>query len=399
MSFLLSSQNIHTYLNKKEICDESNFDPAKIELKPAKNFNLLLTLKSEQKLLVKQERHSKDGKTAGEFLHEWRVQELLTQFPEIASIRRLFPEVLHFDSEHSIIVFNYLDDYKDFGEFYGKEKTFPITIASEIGSALAAIHLLTIDKTEYQTFLVSSETLKDNAEKKKPALLRGVERISPEVFGMFPADGLKFLALYQRYDSLGQAISALIATYKPCCLTHNDLKLNNLLLHNDWAQHISEPQPREVLRFIDWERSSWGDPAFDLGSIIASYLQIWLGSLVISKDITLEDSLRMAMTPLELLQPSLGALTSAYLSSFPEILQRQPTFIQRVVQFAGLALIQQIQAMIQYQKVFNNTGICMLQVAKSFLCRPEQSIPTIFGLPETSLIGGSQAKLISTGKE
>jgi hypothetical protein len=49
------------------------------------------------------------------------------------------------------------------------------------------------------------------------------------------------------------------------------------------------------------------------------------------------------------------------------------------VQFAGLALIQQIQAILQYQKVFNNTGICMLQVAKSFLCRPQASIPTVFG--------------------
>ena len=69
----------------------------------------------------------------------------------------------------------------------------------------------------------------------------------------------------------------------------------------------------------------------------------------------------------------------AYLEKFPEILEYRPDFEQRVVQFAGLALIQQIQAMIQYQKSFDNAGICMLQVAKSLLCRPDQSIPTIFG--------------------
>ena len=49
------------------------------------------------------------------------------------------------------------------------------------------------------------------------------------------------------------------------------------------------------------------------------------------------------------------------------------------MQFAGFALIQQIQAMIQYQKSFGNTGIAMLQVAKSLLCRPERSTPTVFG--------------------
>ena len=32
-----------------------------------------------------------------------------------------------------------------------------------------------------------------------------------------------------------------------------------------------------------------------------------------------------------------------------------------------------------YEKSFGNQGICMLQVAKSLLCRPEQSLATVFG--------------------
>jgi hypothetical protein len=55
------------------------------------------------------------------------------------------------------------------------------------------------------------------------------------------------------------------------------------------------------------------------------------------------------------------------------------------VQFSGLAIIQQIRAMIQHQKSFGNMGICMLQVAKSLLCRPEQLIPTVFGVAESEL--------------
>lgn len=397
MSFLLSSQNVSAYLTDKNLCVEDDIDPTKIELKPAKNFNLLLTLKSDRKLLVKQERHSKDGKTVGEFLNEWRIQEFLNQSPELAKSRHLFPEVLHFDAEHSIIVFDYLDDYLDLAEFYAKEKVFSAKIATEIGIGLATFHSSTFNHPDCRNFLSSSlQTPSESQPQQTPTSLHGVGRISPEVYGIFPADGLKFFALYQRYDSLGQAIAAFTATYHPCCLTHNDLKLNNLLLHNDWAQQISESRPAGMLRFIDWERSSWGDPAFDLGSIVASYLSLWLGSLVISKDIALEDSLRMAVTPLELLQPSLGALMSTYLAKFPEILEQQPALISRVVQFAGLALIQQIQAMLQYQKVFNNIGICMLQVAKSFLCRPQQSIPTIFGMSEAELIHSSQPQTVVT---
>ena len=91
---------------------------------------------------------------------------------------------------------------------------------------------------------------------------------------------------------------------------------------------------------------------FDLGSLIASYLQIWLSSLVVSQSLSIEESLRLATTPLEQLQPAIASLTIAYLKTFPEIIEHRPDFLKRVVQFTGLALIQQIQAMIQYQKIF-----------------------------------------------
>jgi aminoglycoside phosphotransferase (APT) family kinase protein len=51
------------------------------------------------------------------------------------------------------------------------------------------------------------------------------------VFGQVPADGLKFFALYQRYDSLGKVIAEVATAFEPSCLTHNDFKLNNILLH------------------------------------------------------------------------------------------------------------------------------------------------------------------------
>jgi hypothetical protein len=167
------------------------------------------------------------------------------------------------------------------------------------------------------------------------------------------------------------------------------MKLNNILLHDDWEQILREETPsrRSIIRLIDWERCSWGDPAFDLGMLIGSYLLLWLKSLVVSKSIAIEDSLRMAVTPLEQVQPSIVALASAYFSNFPEILECRPQFLNRVMQFSGLALILQIQSTLQHQKTFGNAGICMLQVAKGLLCRPEQSIPTVFGTTASEITG------------
>jgi hypothetical protein len=394
-AFVLTSQNVFEYLVRQALCTDQEVAPIQIEPKFAKNFNLLLTWQDGRQLLVKQERCNLEGKTRREFLNEWLLHEFFQRFPKLNSICLLLSEIIHFDAEHSIAVFNYLSSYRDLADFYAKEKVFTTAlskrlqsrIADSIGATLAIIHRETWNRQEYRDFF--SQNREDLPVDKALASIWGLERIEPEVFGRVPADGLKFFALYQRYDSLRKAIAELTSAMIPCCLTHNDLKLNNILLHNDWEQILSssEPSNNSIIRLIDWERCAWGNPAFDLGMLIASYLQIWLNSLIISQGIEIETSLANALIPLEQLQPSLAGIASSYLENFPEILESSPNFLRRVVQCSGLALIQHILAALQYQKTFGNIGICMLQVAKSLLCRPEQSISIVFGTAESALTG------------
>ena len=371
MALLLSSHNVTSYLRGLALCTDADKDLVQIDSIPAKNFNLLVTLPNGYKYLVKQERYASDGKTAGEFLNEWRIQEFLQQFPELGNFRAFLPVVLHFDRENSIMVSQYLDDYRDLADFYAKENVFPSAIASSIGTLIATIHRSTYNRPEYREFFYKTNTLPINRVK---YLTNKLERVEPEIFGMVPPDVLKFISLYQRYDSLGQAIAELSTAFKPCCLTHNDLKVNNILLHVD-----SHKSTDSIVRLIDWERANWGDPAFDLGILITTYLVIWLNSLVISNSLTIEESLRLATIPLEKIQPSIAALTCTYFDNFPEILEHRPDFLLRVVQFTGFGLIQQVLAMMQNQASLGNTGIGILQVAKSLLSRPEQSMQTIFG--------------------
>jgi serine/threonine protein kinase len=382
MTFLLSSQNVFDYLRDQDIYIETDHSGAhpvenrpQIEPKSAKNFNLLLSFSDHHKLLIKQERINATGKTAGEFLREWRFHRLLEHFSELQPLRSQVSEVLHFNEHDSVIVFNYLDDYSDLADFYNKGKTFPIEIAAATGAALASLHQATFNCQKYQDFM--AEYCHDLFLDRPSYAMRSLDRFTPEIFGQIPANALKFFILYQRYDSLGSAIAELIASAKPCCIIHNDIKLSNILVHQNWD--YDQTHRNNIIRLIDWERSTWGDPAYDLGSLIASYLHLWLSSLVMSKSMTIDESLRLATIPLEQLQSSMTALTESYLSRFPQIMEYYPNFLSRIIQFAGLALIEQIQSSIQYQKSFGNAGICTLQVAKSLLCRPEQSILTIFG--------------------
>jgi hypothetical protein len=383
MVLLLSSQNVFEYLIEKGFCTQEEKEKSKLEPKIAKNFNLLVSLPNERQILVKQEPHDREGKSQREFVREWRMQESIEQFPKVNNWRAWLPEIPFYDEENSILIVNYLKDYRNLGDFYGKENVFPVAIATSIGEIISAFHRQTLDSPEFQEFL----TVDPQVKPFDPAanLWQSLSRVEPEIFGQVPADGLKFLVLYQRYDSLGQAIAELSQAIEPCCLAHYDLKLNNLLIAEDWEKLSSDGTNPVPLKLIDWERACWGDPCFDLGMLVGSYLTYWLGSLVVGNSIDIDEALKMAMTPLESIRPSLTAFITSYISNFPAILDRRPDFLKRVIQFAGLSLIQVIQANLQYQKSFNNNGICMLQVAKSLLCRPEASMITIFGFQEEQL--------------
>ncbi|NET73954.1 MAG: hypothetical protein F6K62_24355, partial [Sphaerospermopsis sp. SIO1G2] len=60
-------------------------------------------------------------------------------------------------------------------------------------------------------------------------------------------------------------------------------------------------------------------------------------------------------------------------------LNYRPDFISRVIQFTGLSLIHQIQNTIDYKKYFDNSHLCMLEIAQSLVIMPEQAVLTILG--------------------
>ncbi|MBN3958783.1 phosphotransferase [Nostoc sp. NMS8] len=382
MVLSLSSHNVIQYLQDAGLCSSEDDVSDKSELPGSSknNFNILVTLADNRQLLLKQERNVNNNDAAPhELFQEWLFHQLLQQFPVLGNTSAITPLVVHFDEENSILVRSYLSEYVGLATLYHNNEIFPQEIASAIGTTLAGLHRATYNRREYQNFMATAPQGEFRYGFYNPA--QGLGSMGPEIFGTVPTDALKFYVLYQQYESLESAIADLAYSWNPSCLTHNDLKLNNILVHSRWEQ-----LDNCLVRLIDWEACSWGDPAFDLGTLLASYLRIWLKSLVVDPTIELEESLHLALTPLEILQPSLIALIRAYVNAFPMILEYRSDFILRVIQFAGLALIHQIQDTITCHKYFNNAELCMLQVAKSLLTMPEQAILTIFGISESEIL-------------
>ncbi len=381
MLLSLSSQNVIQYLQEAGLFSLEDGTAVVEELtQNSHNLNLLVTISANnQKLLVKQEGTTSNNEIPQEFFHEWLLQQLIQSFPVLANIPAIAPLVLHFDQENSILVRQYLQEYVELADFYHQNEAFPEAIATAVGTSLATLHRSTFDCREYREFMATAPEGQFRYQFYNPA--QGIGSLGPEIFADVPGDGLKFYALYQRYESLEAAIAQLAYEWHPCCLTHNDLKLKNILVHSRWKR-LDDC----LVRLIDWEAASWGDPAFDLGTLLASYLGIWLDSILVDYTIEMEESVNLALTPLEVIQPSILALIRAYLHSFGMILEYRRDFILRVVQFTGLALIHQLQDRINRHKYLDKLGIYILEFAKNLLIMPQESVIKIFGISELELM-------------
>ena len=380
MATILNTDNVFDYLTALNYCTAADRQTSQITVISAKNFNLAIAFADGKSLLVKQELYNHQGKTLGEFWAAWRIQRLVRDFPDFGNeISGFLPELLHFDPDNSILIVNFRTDYRDLYGYYAEAHQFPIEVAKSIGQLLGTIHSQTFKRTEYQEFLNVQSAEAANFDGIK--IIDRLSRITPQVFRKLPQECLQFYKLYQRFSALSQAISELGNSVEPSCLVHNDLKINNILLSLDWDQPESK-----IIRLIDWERANWGDPAFDLGCILGSYLELWLEGLVISSMLSINESLQLANTPLELLQPSLFILVQTYLDLFPAILFTRPDFLDRSIQFAGLSLIIRLETMVEDERTFGNQGIIILQVAKQLLCAPQAAMNTLFGSNSAQLI-------------
>jgi Phosphotransferase enzyme family len=363
MSLSLSSDTIFAYLAERKIVPLASAQDWKIDRSGGKNFNLIVRNLAGEGIFLKQERFNRHGDTLGELINESAVCQLLEKLAAAEGISNHFCQnIIDRDPERSVIISQFLKDYQNLEFIYaGDRQKWSLAIPAAIGNVIATIHQSTWHRMDYQDFLIQ-----ELGGELQTSFIK-IGRLTPEIFADTPADGIKFHMLYQRYESLEQAIDNLISRSRSSCLIHGDFKLNNILL---------DPADSNV-RPIDWERGTWGDPALDLGSLIASYLLLWLDSLVVQRTMKIEETLQLATIPLDAIRPSISAVISGYIRQFPEIIDLDPDFATKTIQFAGVSLIIQVLANIQYQKVFTNSGIATLQVAKSLLCKPIESMSIV----------------------
>jgi aminoglycoside phosphotransferase (APT) family kinase protein len=180
------------------------------------------------------------------------------------------------------------------------------------------------------------------------------------------------LARVQASPALCRRLDALRDAGGDDRLVHGDLRWDNCLA-------VAAPGSRRKTRLllVDWELSGAGTPAFDVGTVLAEYLRLWVGSIPIVEPDDPGCLVTRARHPLQRMRPALQAFWASYVRACP-----QPPALRRVVELAAVRLLQTAVERAQGLARPSAHVVTLVQLADNMLTTPDAAAVSLLGLRE-----------------
>ena len=307
-----------------------------------RNSVFLASTSSGPTLVVKQA----TAANAASLAHEAEILRVLARAPELTLH---VPAVLH--EEPGRLVLGTGGGARDWSDHQGR---FPLIPARGLGRVLACLHQLAAD------------------------FPRGAGPIwglqlpePPHALVLELSIGAQdLLARIQASDYVCGRLAELRDAGSRDALVHGDLRWENCLV-------LPAPGARRRTRvlLVDWELADRADPAFDIGSVVAEYLRVWVGSVPIVEAIDPGRFADRARHPLAAMRPAIQVFWTTYRSLHP----RSPA-LDRVMEMTAVRLLQTAIERSQGLSAPTAHVVTLIQLADNLLRRPEEAALGLLGL-------------------
>jgi len=182
--------------------------------------------------------------------------------------------------------------------------------------------------------------------------------------------GPVLLAVIQQQPEFESLLNELGAEWRFEGLIHGDLKLGNILV-------FPAPNNGFDFRLVDWEETDFGDPGWDVGGILQTFLMMWILSMPIASGLPPELYVGMAGQPIESMRPMLRDFWDAYADARGFAEHKRKLELERSMRFAAARLVWTAAEQCVYQTEFNEAAIAMLQVSLNILKDPGQAVADV----------------------
>ncbi|MEM9023765.1 MAG: aminoglycoside phosphotransferase family protein [Bacteroidota bacterium] len=266
-------------------------------------------------------------------------------------LARFLPELRHYDEAQGVLI-----------------------TAGLMGTT--ALQQLLMDPKEQDLAASGKEAglfLREMAQHRPPATSEAVRDDAPWPFTLaapdknsfmqFSAAAQEIVQIIQRNAPFARQLEHLRQQWQPTGIIHNDFKPDNVLVL---------PQ-RHAIRVIDWEISGYGDHCWDLGTLWAAVIKIWIDSAEKAG----EPDMRMRKKPEDLF-PFTQSLWKAY--SEKQGLAECTARLIRSMHYAGVGLLKIAVETADFMLEPNRRQLLYLQVAQNLMQQPVPAAKTLLGL-------------------
>jgi Ser/Thr protein kinase RdoA (MazF antagonist) len=297
-------------------------------------------------IVVKQARQA----DAAALAHEAAVLRALAQVPALTAH---VPHVAAFDADAGVLTLTTPGDGLALTAAE-RRRCVPLLPLRVLGGVLAALHALPPDAIEPRD------------EDTDPAWGLLLDALPYSMLIELSAAGRDLLRRIQHGPELVGRLTALSPAAD--AVVHGDVRWSNCL-----AATSGETRRRTGLVLIDWELAGAGSAAFDVGSVLAELLRMWVVSIPL---VAPHEPWRIpARVPLARLRPAAAAFFSAYRA-------RRPLAPGVAAELAAVRLLQSAFELADGFSEVPATAVLLVQVAANILAGPERAAAELLGLRE-----------------
>jgi Ser/Thr protein kinase RdoA (MazF antagonist) len=288
--------------------------------------------------------------------HEAAVLRVLADTTELAG---RVPVVVHHEPDAARLVLRSPGGALDWSEYHGHGR-FPRAQATILGRTLAALHAIPADAVE------------DMPSGVDPMWALSLPEPSYESLLDLSAGARDLVARVQASSATCDRLSELRDADFAGELVHGDMRWDNCL-----AVAAPGSQRRTRMLLVDWELSGPGAAAFDVGTVLAEYLRVWVGSIPIVEPSDPGRLVSQTGHPLWRMQPAMEAFWSGYRLASP----RPPT-LRRVIELAAVRLLQTAVERAEGLSAASAHVVTLVQLADNMLRQPDDAALSLMGLRE-----------------
>ena len=313
-------------------------------------------------------KHGVNAETASSLSREAAVYELLHSDTESRRTRMAdhVPPYFGHDAANHVLILGLIGDAEDVRAYQDRRRKVSTRIAAAIGRILGTFHGLRC---------LEAKALGSSSFPNEPPWVLSLHRPRFNVFRELSSANLRIVRIIQESGEFSNSFETLSRAWGPERLIHADVKWDNWVV-----LPRSSSQKTLRLSLIDWELASIGDPAWDVGSVLAGYLSLWLSSIPILEEGPSERLLALARYPLQRIQSAVRAFWKSYVSRVGLSGLNAEKCLLKAVGYAAARLVQtEFENSRNASRVTANT-ICALQLSLNMMLRPIDSAVLLLGL-------------------